>query len=218
VKAARRIWSFLPRGVRGPLAVSLIMGVIALVGRTSGTFDSYASLALWPTEFWRGRIWQAVTYPLLPFGLADLLVNGFFFAMLGTRLVQVWGRWPFWRFCFVAVLGTAVVKLMLTPLNRGGLVGISGVIYAMLAAWYRLFANEEVCFMGVGQVRMKTAVFIIGASNIIFNLLCPCGFWNALATLGGAVTGWLYLAAQSHWALRQDAQTLPSQRISRLEL
>lgn len=218
MKAIRRIWSFLPWGVREPLAVSLVMGAIALAGSLTHTFDLYGPLVLWPAEFWRGRIWQAATYPLLPFGLADLLVNGFFFAMLGSRLVQVWGRWPFWRFCFVAVLGTAVVKLMLSPFNGGGLVGISGIIYAMLAAWYRLFANEEMCFMGVGQVRMKMAIFIIGALNIVFSLLCPCGFWNALATLGGAVTGWLYLSAQSHWALRQDAQTLPSQRISRLEL
>jgi membrane associated rhomboid family serine protease len=218
VKAAWRIWSFLPRGVREPLALSLIVGVIGLAGSYSGAINLYAPLALWPSEFWRGHVWQAATYPLLPFGLADLLVNGFFFAMLGTRLVQVWGRWPFWRFCFVAVLGTAAVKLMLSPLNRSGLVGISGVIYAMLAAWYRLFANEEVCLMGMGQMRMKTAVFIIGALNSIFSLLCPCGFWNALATLGGALTGWLYLAAQSHWVLRQDAQPLPSQRISRLEL
>jgi membrane associated rhomboid family serine protease len=218
VKTIRRIWSFLPWGVREPLAVSLVMGVIALAGSLTHTFDLYGTLVLWPAEFWRGRIWQVATYPLLPFGLADLLVNGFFFAMLGRRLVQVWGRWPFWRFCFVAVLGTAAVKLMLSPFNGGGLVGISGIVYAMLAAWYRLFANEEVCFMGVGQMRMKAAVLIIGGLNIIFGLLCPCGFWNALATLGGAVTGWLYLAAQSHWALRQDAQTMPSQRISRLEL
>jgi membrane associated rhomboid family serine protease len=218
VNSARRIWSLLPWGVREPLAVLLVVGVIALVGRISGKFDSYALLALWPTEFWRGHVWQAVTYPLVPFGLADLLVNGFFFAMLGARLVQTWGRWPFWRFCYVAALGTAAVKLMLSPLNGGGLVGISGIIYAMLAAWYRIFANEEVCLMGMGQMRMKTAVFIIGALNIVFSLLCPCGFWNALATLGGALTGWLYLAAQSRWALRQVAQPLPSQRISRLEL
>jgi len=218
VNAAQRIWLFLPRGVRGPLGMSLMVGVAALVGSYSRAFNLYTPLALWPGDVWRGRICEVVTYPLLPFGPADLIVNGFFFAMLGIRLVQVWGRWPFWRFCLIAALGSAVVKLMLSPFNQGGLVGISGIIYGMLVAWYRLFANEEVCLWGWGQMRMKTAVFIIGALNAVCGLLCPCGFWNELAALGGAVSGWLYLAARSRWALRQDAQPLPSQRISRLEL
>lgn len=215
---ARCVWSFLPRGVRGPLALLLGAGAIALAGNFLGAFNIYASLALWPRDFWRGHVWQAATYPLLPFGPADLIFNGFLFAILGTRLVQVWGRWQFWRFCLVGALGAAVVKLALSPLNRGGLVGIGGVIYAMLAAWYRLFANEDVCLMAVCQTRMKTAILVIAALNIIFGLLSPCGFWNALAILGGGATGWLYLAAQSRRVLRQTARQLPSERIRRLEL
>src|SRR5436309_11282804 len=129
----KRVWSFLPGGVREPLALLVIVGVTA----RTGLFDLYAPFALWPGECLHGRVWQPATYALLPGGLADLILNGFFFAMLGTRLVQVWGRGQFWRFCLMAAAGTAVVKLALTPFNRGPLVGIGGVIYAMFAAWYR---------------------------------------------------------------------------------
>ena len=216
--AAHRVWSFLPRGIREPLALLLIAGVLALAGSFSGAWNPYAPLALWPNEFWRGRVWQAVTYPLLPFGPADLIFNGFLFSVLGTRLVKDFGWRQFWLFCLVAVVGTAATKLALTPFNHGALVGIGGIVFAMFAAWCRLFANEEVMLMAAWRMRMRTAVLIIAGLSIMFALLSPCGFWNALAMLGGGATGWLYLAAQSRWLLRRCPQPLPSERIRRLEL
>lgn len=218
MNAPQRVWSYLPRGLREPLALLLIAGIVALVGSYSRAFDLYTPLALWPTEFWRGRVWQAVTYLFLPAGPADLIFNGFFFATLGTRLVQGWGRRQFWLFCLVAVVGTAVVKLTLTPLDHNPLVSFGGVVFAMFAAWCRLFANEEVMLMAVWRMRMRTAILIIAGLIIMFGLLSSCGFWNAVAVLGGGATGWLYLAAQERWRLRRRAQPLPSQRISRLEL
>ncbi len=214
-----RIWKFLPPGVREPLAILVVAGLVALACVYSRTFDLYRPLALWPGDFWHGLVWQPATYALLPVGAADLIFNGFFFAMLGTRLVQLWGRRQFWWFCFAAVLGTAAMKLALTPLNSAPLAGIGGVIFAMLVAWYRLFAHEEVMLMTVWRMRMRTAVLIIGGLNIIFGLLSPCGFWNALAILvGGSATGWLYLTIQSRRVMGRRARALPEERISRLEL
>jgi membrane associated rhomboid family serine protease len=214
-----RLGSFLPPGVREPLAATLVTGIVARAGADLRVFNLYPPFALWPGAFWRGSVWQAATYAWLPLGPADWIFNGFFFAMLGTRLVQVWGRRPFWWFCFAAVLGTAMVKLALTPLNRAPLAGIGGVIFAMLAAWYRLFAHEEVMLMTAWRMRMRAAVLTIGGLNIVFGLLSPCGFWNALAILiGGSATGWLYLTAQSRRAMSRRARRLPEERISRLEL
>jgi membrane associated rhomboid family serine protease len=218
VNAAHRVWSFLPCGIREPLALLLTGGLVALAGSFSGAWNLYGPLALWPAEFWRGRVWQAVTYPLLPFGPADLIFNGFLFAVLGTRLMQELGWRQFGLFCLVAIVGTAAVKLALTPFNHAALVGIGGVIYAMFAAWCRLFSNEDVMLMGVWRMSMRTAMMIIAGMSMIFGLLSPCGFWNQLAMLGGGATGWLYLAGQSRWLLRRGPQPLASERIRRLEL
>ena len=218
MKAAQRVWLFLPGGLREPLALFLITGVVALTGSYSHAFDLYAPLALWPTDFWRGRFWQVVTYPLLAAGPADLIFNAFLFAVLGTRLVQGLGQRQFWLFCFVAVAGTAVVKLALTPLDHRPLVGFGGIVFAMFAAWHRLFSNEEVMLMTVWRMRMRTAILIIAGLIIMFGLLSSCGLWNAVAVLCGGATGWLYLAAQERWRLRRGAQLSPSERISRLEL
>jgi membrane associated rhomboid family serine protease len=217
VNAAHRFWSFLPRGIREPLALLLVAGVVALAGSFSGAWNLYGPLALWPNMFWRGRVWQALTYPLLPFGPADLIFNGFLFAVLGTRLAQELGWRQFGLFCFVAIVGTAVIKLAFTPFNQAALVGMGGVIYAIFAAWYRLFPNEEVMLIGVLRMRMRTAMMIIAGMSVIFGLLSPCGFWNELAMLGGGATGWLYLATQSRWLLRRGPQPLASERIRRLE-
>ena len=130
----KRAWDYLPRGLRGPLLFLLITGIVGLAGSLTGTFDLYAPLALWPRKFWHGQVWRAATYALLPFGPADLIFNGFLFAVLGTRLVIGLGRRQFWVFCLVAMAGTAVTKLALGWFNPGGLVGIGGVVFAMFAA------------------------------------------------------------------------------------
>ena len=218
MNAAHRIWSFLPRGIREPLAVLLILGVIARVGIFFGTWELYSGFAFWPTEFWRGRVWQLATYPWLPWNIADVIFNGFFFALLGTRLVHEFGRGRFWIYCCVAVLGTAAMKLALTPFNRGGLVGIGGVVFALFAAWCRLFRNEEVMLMGAWRTTMRVAMLITAGIIVLFGLMCPCGFWNTIATIGGGAAGWLYLAVQSRRFLERPAQPLPSDRIRRLEL
>ncbi len=215
---AQRIWSFMPRGVREPLALLVIAGVVALAGRYSGAVDLYAPLALWPSEFWHGRVWQVVTYPLLPNGMLDLIFNGFFFVMLGARLVQVWGRRQFWLFCLVAVLGAATVKFALTPFNRTEMVGLGGVIFAMFVAWGRVLGNEEMMLMGVWRMKMRTAILLGAGLTILFSLLSPGRLWNTLPILGGGAVGWLYLAAQERWLRRRPAQQVASDRISRLEL
>jgi membrane associated rhomboid family serine protease len=168
--------------------------------------------------FWRGRFWQALTYPLLPFGPVDLIFNGFLFVVLGTRLRQELGRRQFALLCLAAIIGTAAVKLALTPFNQAALVGIGGVIYAMFAAWYRLYPNEEVMLMSAWRMSMRTAIAIFAGLSILFGLLSPCGFWNQLAMLGGGATGWLFLAAQTRWFLQRSPQTVPSERMQRLEL
>jgi membrane associated rhomboid family serine protease len=214
----KRVWHYLPVGVRGPVALLILAGIVALAGAYSGRFDLYGPLALWPFEFWRGQIWRAITYAWLPAGPADLIFNGFLVAILGTRLVAGLGRREFWMFCLVGMLGTAIAKLALSPLNRGPLVGMAGVVFAMFAAWYRLFPTEEVMLMATWRMSMRTAILIVAGLIIMFGLLSSCGFWNSVAILLGGATGWLYLAAQSWWRLRHGPRVLPSERIRRLEL
>jgi membrane associated rhomboid family serine protease len=213
-----RVWTFLPRGLREPLALFLITGIIVLVGSYSGAYNLYRLFAFWPGDFLHGRVWQALTYPLLPGGLPYLIWNLFFFAVLAARLVRAFGRQQFWLFCFVATLGTAAVKLALTPVDQGPLIGIGGIVFAMFAAWHRLFSNEDVMLMSEWRMKMGPAILITAGLNIMFSLLSSCGFWNAVAILGGWATGWLYLAAQERWRMRGGAKQLPTERISRLEI
>ena len=215
---SNRILTFLPRGVREPMGLLILTGTVGLAGSYSGKLDLYTTLALWPVDFWQGYVWQAMTYWLLPAGPADLIFNLFLFAVLGARLAPGMGRGQFWLYCLVGAIGTAAMKLAVTPFDHKPLVSFGGVVFALFAAWHRLFGNEEMMLMAVWRMRMRTAILIIAGLIIMFGLLSSCGFWNAAAVLGGGATGWLYLAAEERWRLRRRAQPLPSERISRLEL
>jgi membrane associated rhomboid family serine protease len=116
------------------------------------------------------------------------------------------------------MLGTAAVKLALTPFNQGPLIGLGGIVFGMFAAWHRLFSNEEVMLMSEWRMKMRTAILVSAGLIIMFDLFSPCGFWDAVAILGGWATGWLYLAAQERWRMRGGAKQLPTERISRLEI
>ncbi|HTS16073.1 MAG TPA: rhomboid family intramembrane serine protease [Verrucomicrobiae bacterium] len=218
MNSIKRAWNYLPVGVRGPVAVIILAGVVALAGVYSHRFDLYGPLALWPADFLRGQVWRALTYAWLPAGPADLIFNGFLVAILGTRLVAGLGRREFRLFCLVGLLGTAIFKLVLSPLSQGPMVGMAGVVFAMFAAWCRLFPTEEVMLMATWRMSMRSAILIVAGLIIMFGLLSSCGFWNAVAILGGGATGWLYLAAQSRWRMHHGPRVVPSERIRRLEL
>ncbi len=226
---SKRAWSSISLGLREPLIIFIITGIIALIGHYSKWYNVYDYLALWPPAVLQGHLWQLVTYAFVPGGPADLIFNLFLFALLGTRLVRGFGRGQFWLYCLIGALATALIKMAFSFVLLGltvvgvkvpmtGMVGLSGVIFAQFAAWFHLFGNEEVMMMAVWRMRMRTAILITAGLIIMFSLCTWLTFLDGLAILGGGATGWLYLVAREQMRMRQPAQTVPTDRISRLEV
>lgn len=204
-------------GVRGLLFLLSASFLAAMIGRISDAFDLYAWFALHPPSFWRGQIWQAVTYAVLPARGLDFLLNGFMIAWLGVWLERSWTRRELWLYCLLAAAGTGLARVALTPSSPVLMVGSGGMVFGLLAAWARLFGHERVQLMGVWEMAVRWAALLLAALSLAIMLPCA-GPLNAFIMLGGGLAGWLYLSLRSKTIRARRSQFTANERMNRLEL
>jgi membrane associated rhomboid family serine protease len=208
---------WLTPGVSVLIGATTLGYLAALFGKATGSFDLYRWLALASPLFWSGEVWTVATYFLLPAGWADLLLNGFFIAWLGGMLERGWRRNDFLVYCLINILGTGFAKVLITPSSPFMLVGAGGVVFGLIAAIWHLLGHERVIFLGIGEMSIRTAMWIIGGVNVV--IAFPCAGWvNTLIMLGGAVAGWIYLALRSRIPRSTASRVVPDERVRRLEL
>ena len=149
--------------------------------------------ALTPVTVFPGlEVWQLFTYMWLhePSGFGHIFANGLFLWMFGGALELSWGTRAFWRFYLTCGVGAGAVVLfsglMFAP--QTAVLGASGAIYGLVAAWALSFPNRMVYIFGVFPIKGKHfALLPIGYALIEFITRAP-GVSHA-AHLGGLAVG-----------------------------
>src|SRR4029078_12807127 len=95
-------------GVRVILAILAVMYGALLVGRFTHSYYLYSWLALNPPAFWHGRVWEILTYALLPATFLDFLINSWMVVWLGVWLERVWTQRELWVYCMISALGASL--------------------------------------------------------------------------------------------------------------
>ena len=208
-------FSSLPLGAR-LLVLAYALGFVALAGKLTHLFDLYGWLALTPALVWKGQVWRVLTYAFLPGGIVDWVVSLFWLATLVSILGKHWSARELWGYCLLAaVVGALPIVLMNWNI---ALVGISAIIFALLAAWYRIYGRERLILLGIGEVSVRQAAVLIAIIDAIIIFFSCGGFIVLPSTLCGGVAGWLYLSLRWKLMLRTGSQPTDSERIARLEL
>jgi membrane associated rhomboid family serine protease len=217
----RRYWSRfvapLKPGTRGLLAVLALAYGAAVIGEISGAFNLYKWLGLSSAEFWRGRVWEIVTYAVIPAGIADLIFNGFMIAWIGTWLERAWPASELWIYCFISALAAGVARVLLLPSSQTVMAGSAAILFGLLAAWAFLFGHEKVLLMGIWDIPVKSVALLLGGVSLLVMLPCD-GPVNAFILLCGGLGGWGYLELRKKHALSPRSRILHSERIRQLEL
>ncbi len=135
--------------------------------------------------FDRGYVWQLVTYwwlhdPQSPF---HLLFNLLWLWMFGTALEEWWGGRRFLTGFVIFGLGGAALTLLIGLLATTSVmqpllptfwtaphVGSSGAVMGVTVAWGITFANKDMNFLLLGQMKGKTFVMIIIAVELLVAL------------------------------------------------
>jgi len=138
-------------------------------------------------------LWQMVTYLFLHGGFLHILFNMLALYMFGTELEWLWGTSRFLRFYFITGVGAALCSIIVSPNSTIPIIGASGAIYGLLAAYGLLFPDRTLLLYFVIPIKAKYFVLILGAITFWSSITATGGGIAHVAHLGGMIFGWIYL-------------------------
>jgi membrane associated rhomboid family serine protease len=147
-------------------------------------------------------LWQGVTYLFLHGGFLHILFNMLALYMFGTELEWHWGTSRFLRFYFITGIGAALCSVIVAPNSTIPIIGASGAIYGLLAAYGLLFPDRTLLLYFVIPIKAKYFVLILGAITFWSSLTSSGSGVAHVAHLGGMLFGWLYLRGLPRGGLR----------------
>ena len=209
--------SSLPFGARLLVLFYALGFPLALAGHHTHKVELYDWLALLPPLVWKGEVWLALTYAFLPNGPVDWVVSLFWLATLVSIVGRNWSSRELWGYCLLTTLVGALVIIAVNPPMKDGVVGNGAMIFALLAAWYRLYGRERLILLGIGEMSVRQAAILVALVEVLISWFC-LGWFVTLAMMSGGVVGWLYLLLRGKHALNRRSQVVDSERIARLEL
>ncbi len=212
-----RLSGSLTSGVRALLLVLTVSYLASFTGRVLRIYDLHHWLALDPASFWKGYVWQVFTYPLVPEGLINFIVNAILIVWLGKQLERMWSRSELWSYCLLVATGGGTAKLLLSSWSSPPLMGTTAIVFGLLAAWLRLFGQERVILWSVWDTTILRAGLLMIAIGLLL-MLFSAGLIETLVAFCGGLTGWLYLSLRWKLNREQPGQLTESRRIRRLEL
>ncbi len=145
-------------------------------------------------------LWQLVTYIFMHGGLWHLLFNMFALWMFGGELERSWGTREFGA--FFLLVGTVVgllyvvfasgLPLIIDAGNPGQvLIGSSGAIFGVLAAYGVCYPNRQILFMLIFPVPAKYFVLLLAGIEL-FMIWSPSNV-SHFAHLSGMLVAYIYL-------------------------
>jgi len=144
-----------------------------------------------------GALWQLVTYMFLHGGLWHLLINMLILYMFGVELEDHWGTKEFLKYYFLCGIGAGIFHLLISLGSPVPVVGASGAIYGLLAAFGILFPNRILTlllfFVLPIQIMAKYLVMIFVGISLFYGIFGGEDGVAHFAHLGGMLVGFLYL-------------------------
>jgi len=196
----------LPPAVKGLLFAN---GIIYLLQELLGVNNTLINLfGLTPSMVWSGYLWQPLTYMFLHGSFSHLLFNMLALWIFGSSLESFWGMRKFLQYYFLTGIGAALSNCLLTPFADVSIVGASGAIYGLLAAYGLLFPNSVIYISFLLPIRAKYLVLIFGIFEFITSISMMQGANSPVAHLvhlGGMVIGVIYLKYRTilKWGARK---------------
>jgi len=187
-----RVGGFLPR-------ITPVVKYLVIVNSVVFLFDLLLRLrlpalfGLAPAYFWRGFIWQPVTYMFLHGGIFHLLLNMFVLWLFGTTLELTWGSRRFLKFYFICGIGAGLLNAVLTPGSPVPIIGSSGAIYGLLMAFGILFPEQFIYIWGIFPVKAKYFVIGLGLIEFLTAMSVTQSRVAHFAHLGGMLFGLVYM-------------------------
>lgn len=141
------------------------------------------------------KSYQLITHMFMHAGLGHLFFNMFGLYFFGRVLEQAIGSQKFFILYFISGLGAAALQLLIYYYTQtpAAMVGASGAVFGLLAAFAVMFPNVELMFMFIPvPIKAKYMVPIFAVLELVFGTV---NFSTSniahFAHLGGAIFGFI---------------------------
>jgi membrane associated rhomboid family serine protease len=226
---------FSPTGPRRRAGLPRITPAAAwILGITVGCFLVYlfldkgtrAGLERWlvltPASLAEGHVWKLLSTVLMPQSPLAFFFDALMLWMFVPQLEKWWGTKRFLTFFVVTsvvgfLLGALVGLLLGGTYRAAPIVGLSPFIYASIAAYGVVYANQPVQFFGVVPIKAKALAIGMAAFVLLFVVLqrdwtSGAAFFGAMATAvlmtSGRVSPKLWWLRFKRWKLRRKYTVL----------
>jgi membrane associated rhomboid family serine protease len=188
-----------------PWVTQLIVANIAFYLLTAVSPNSREVLALYPIMVFQ-RPWTLVTYMFLHGGFMHLFFNmiGLFF--FGPRLESRLGGRDFLLIYMLSGVAGALLSFVFMP--ESAVVGASGAVLGVLAAYARIWPEERIYIWGILPVTARVMVIGLAVFSVVFSR--SGGNTAHFAHLGGLAGGWLFMIWRERrrkptWGVKQPS-------------
>lgn len=142
-------------------------------------------------------IWQLVSYMFLHGDFIHILLNMFILWMFGCEIERNLGYKNFLIYYFTCGIGAGIFHVLIFPNSITPVIGASGAIYGLLAAFAMMFPDRPIMlFPFFITLKAKNWVLIFVGISLLFGLVGLTGRQDGIAHfvhLGGALIGFLFL-------------------------
>jgi len=142
-------------------------------------------------------IWQLATYMFVHADLWHLAVNMLMLWFFGPAIESAWGRKQFLFYYFFTGIGAGLCSLIFSFNSYAPIIGASGAIFGILAAYAVMFPEHIILLFFVFPMKMKHAVLVLAGMNLLGAISSSGSGIAYFAHLGGALFGYIYL--KSEW-------------------
>jgi membrane associated rhomboid family serine protease len=199
------ILASIPQVTKVLLGINIVVFLLEMI--SGGMVNRY--LALFTINTGLFKPYQIITHMFAHANFSHLFMNMFGLYMFGRTLEQVLGGKKFFALYFISGLGAAGLQFLIYNLQAtpAAMVGASGAIFGILAAFAVMFPNVELMliFFPV-PIKAKYFVLIYGVIELFFGV-ANFSMDNIahFAHLGGAIAGFLLTM---YWKKNQFNQHL----------
>lgn len=181
-----------PGSISPVIKYLIIINVLIYIAQVFISKAITGLFGLSPLLFYRdfpNYIFQPLTYMFLHGGMLHLFFNMFALWMFGTEIEYHWGSRNFLKYYLYCGLGGALFSLIFNYNSANTIVGASGAIYGILAAYWLMFPDRYLLIFFMFPMKVRYAIPFFAVLTFLFS-----GTHVAhLAHLGGAVIGLIYL-------------------------
>ncbi len=142
------------------------------------------------------QLYRLLTYGFLHGSFLHLALNMFALWIFGSELERIWGTRPFLVYYLCCLAGAGVFHVLIDPLvseTAAGVIGASGGVYGLVAAYGLLFARRRIYLLGLLPMRASTLALAFAGISLFSGIFQSEDGVAHFAHLGGMLSGVLLI-------------------------